>query len=96
MGEAKRRGTPEERKAAAAPRVKPDHPGYRRMIPYRNSALDRLWGQFKMRDDMTVNEMVTKARADQAASAARRETDRLSTADYKAALEAGNDKGQEG
>jgi hypothetical protein len=66
MGEAKRRGTYEERVAAATPRVpKPDRQ-YRPRMPLYTSALLYLWQQFKVGiDDKTIAEFRAEAVAEQ-------------------------------
>jgi hypothetical protein len=65
MGEAKRRGDREARIAAAKPKEKKESPEYVAMQPYSNSALQYLWGQFRMFDDMTVNEFHAATKAKQ-------------------------------
>lgn len=72
MGEAKRRGTREERSAAATPKPKAPEREYVQQIPYTNSALQYLWGNFKMFDNMTVNEFHAAAKAKQKALADKR------------------------
>lgn len=62
MGEAKQRGTREERIAKAAPKApKPDRQ-YVRYLPYSNDALDFLWSRFKWQGDKTVAETMEEAR----------------------------------
>jgi len=61
MGEAKRRGTRDERIAAAIPKTKPEPRQYKPTIPYRNRALDFLFGNFKIDDaGQTINELREK------------------------------------
>ena len=67
MGEAKRRGTFEERKAAATPKGPKPDPQYKPMLVYRNKALDYLWGMFRVFGDTTINDVrqqALKAQAD--------------------------------
>lgn len=77
MGEAKNRGTREERIAAATSRVKQD-PQYRYTLPYRNKALDFLWGQFRVTEDKTINDVRAEAVKAQEDARAKREADTLS------------------
>ena len=65
MGQAKQRGTRDERIAAASPRTpKPDR-RYRYYMPLSTAALDYLWQRYKVgKNDETVAEIIAKARAD--------------------------------
>jgi hypothetical protein len=71
MGEAKRRGTRDERVAAAVarnatnpPAVKPDRE-YKYRLPYRNRVLDYLWLQFRVgTDNKTIGELRAEAVAE--------------------------------
>ena len=78
MGEAKRRGTREERIAAAPPLAEKPEPQYRRLPPYTNRALDFLWGQFRIGDgEMTVNDIRAEAVAKQKELAAKRAAEEI-------------------
>ncbi len=77
MGQAKNRGTREERvqaavaagrKAGAPERTKP----YRNVMPLGTSMLAYLWGNFKVVGDRTINEIRAEALMVQKAAAARR------------------------
>jgi len=69
MGEAKRRGTRDERVAAATPKAAKPAPEYKYKLPYRNSALDFLWGHFKVGpSEETINELRARAVAEQKAA----------------------------
>jgi hypothetical protein len=76
MGQAKLRGTKEQRVKAALDagrvidrqRTKP----YRNVMPRGTSMLEYLWGQFKVVGDRTINEIRAEAVMVQKAAAARR------------------------
>lgn len=76
MGQAKNRGTREERVNAAlsAGRVidRQRTEPYRNRLPIGTSMLNYLWGQFKVVGDRTINEVRAEALMVQKAAAARR------------------------
>jgi hypothetical protein len=61
MGEAKRRGTREERMASAVPKERKPDREYKQMLPYTNSALNYLWSNFKVFGDTTIGEVRAQA-----------------------------------
>lgn len=65
MGEAKKRGTREERIAATGPRPPKPERSYKYVMPISTPALDYLWQRYKVgKNDETVAEIIAKARAD--------------------------------
>lgn len=74
MGEAKRRGSREERVAAAKPKPPAPERQYQPRLAYSNKALNFLWGQYRVgAEGKTVAELRAEAIAEQKRLAAERE-----------------------